>query len=258
MIELHIDGRVAEVVLNAPEKLNALDSIALEELRAAIEHASTLAEAGEIRALLLRAEGRAFCAGRDLGEVVTDADDAEAFLDQKIVPAIRAIMEFPAPSFAAGQGAALGAGLGILSAADVVYVAEDAKIGSPFAKLAMVLDSGMTWHFVERLGVHRTLDLMYTADLISGAEAVRAGLFSRAFPADELLERTRGIVARVAEGPRGALADNKRVVTAIRDQRMNYWEAFELENKLQGAIAETEDYQEGIAAFQEKRPPKFR
>ncbi|NYE95503.1 enoyl-CoA hydratase/carnithine racemase [Psychromicrobium silvestre] len=258
MIELKIDGGVAEVVLNAPQKLNALNAQALSDLKSAVDEAAAEASAGRVQALLLRGEGRAFCAGRDLAEVVVETDDALDFLEGKIVPAMRSIMDFPAPSFAAAQGASLGAGLGLLIAADVVYVAENAKIGSPFANLGMVLDSGGHWLFTERLGTHRTLDLIYTADLISGSEAVRSGLFSRAFPGEELLEQTRQIVARVAKGPINAYQDGKKLVEAIRDQRLGFWEALDLENKVQAAIVSTENYREGIEAFQRKRPPAFK
>ncbi|AJT41891.1 enoyl-CoA hydratase/isomerase family protein [Psychromicrobium lacuslunae] len=258
MIELSISDGIAEVVLNAPHKLNALDGQALSDLKEAVDQAAEQANRGEVRALLLRGAGRAFCAGRDLAGVDIHNDDALGFLEGKIVPAMRAVMDFPAPSFVAAQGASLGAGLGLLIAADVVYLAENAKIGSPFANLGMVLDSGGHWLFTERLGTHRTLDLIYTADLISGAEAVRAGLFSRTFPAETLLEETRNIVSRVANGPINAFQDGKKLVTAIRDQRLGFWEALDLENKTQGAIVSTENYKEGITAFVEKRPPVFK
>lgn len=258
MIELEIADGVAEVVLNAPKKLNAMDGQAFLDLRAAVEAASAAAIDGRVKVLLLRGAGRAFCAGRDLGGVDIDNDNALAFLEDRIVPAMQAIMAFPGPSFAAAQGASLGAGLGLLIAADVVYLAEDAKIGSPFASLGMVLDSGGHWLFTERLGTHRTLDLIYTADLISGAEAVRSGLFSRAFPAESLLEETRKIVARVSHGPVNAYQEGKKLVDAIRDQRLGFWDALDLENKVQGAIVSTENYKEGMAAFLAKRQPNFK
>lgn len=258
MIELTIADGVAEVVLNAPQKLNAMDGQAFEDLRAAVVQAAERATAGEAKVLLLRGEGRAFCAGRDLGGVDIDNDNALAFLEEKITPAMKAIMAFPGPSFAAAQGASLGAGLGLLIAADVVYLAEDAKIGSPFANLGMVLDSGGHWLFTERLGTHRTLDLIYTADLISGAEAVRSGLFSRAFPAETLLAETREIVARVSRGPINAYQEGKKLVDAIRDQRLGFWDVLDLENKVQGAIISTDNYKEGMAAFLAKRAPVFK
>ena len=173
MIELSIQDDVAEVVLNAPRKMNALDPAALQELSEAYRQAAD----AQVRALLLRGEGRGFCAGRDISEVDPAADDALGYLEGEVTPVLRQMAEFPAPTFAAVQGACLGVGLGLAIATDVVYVAEDAKIGSPFANLGATLDSGGHALFTERLGAHRTLDLIYTAELMSGAEAVGSGLF---------------------------------------------------------------------------------
>jgi 2-(1,2-epoxy-1,2-dihydrophenyl)acetyl-CoA isomerase len=106
--------------------------------------------------------------------------------------------------------------------------------------------------------MHRTLDLIYTAELISGTEAVARGLFSRAMPAAELLESTRAIVAKVAEGATGAFTASKELVAHIRDQRLGLWEAMEEENAEQARLCKTEDYAEGFRAFQEKRPPVFK
>ena len=178
MIELRIDDGVAEVVLNAPERLNALDEDALHELSAAYGRA---AEAG-VRALVLRGEGRAFCAGRGISTVDPVTDDVPHYLGDVLTPLLRRMSAFPAPTFAAARGACLGVGLGLLIATDVVYVADDARVGSPFAALGAMLDSGGHALFYERLGAHRTLDLVYTGRLLSGAEAVAAGLFSRALP----------------------------------------------------------------------------
>src|SRR5690625_2514196 len=187
MITLDITDNIAEVTLNAPEKMNALDEQAVAELGQAYTDA---AEAG-VRALLLRGEGRGFSAGRDISNVDPADDDAYDYLGKIVTPVLRQMAEFPAPTFAAVQGACLGVGLGLAIATDVVYVAEDAKIGSPFANLDASLDSGVHALLTDRLGAHRTLDLIYTADLMSGKEAVEQDLFSRSVPKDEVLEFTR-------------------------------------------------------------------
>lgn len=254
MIELTITDNVAEVVLNAPEKMNSLNEAALADLSAAYDEA---AEAGT-RALLLRGEGRGFCAGRDIAGLVPVEDDAYGYLSHKVTPLLQKMSAFPAPTFAAVQGACLGVGLGLAIATDVVYVAENAKIGSPFANLGATLDSGGHALFVERLGAHRALDLIYTADLISGAEAVAAGLFSRAVLANELLDFTREKAARVAAGATGAFLASKQLVAQVRDQRVGLWESIEAENRAQGDLCNSADYAEGFAAFTEKRKPVFR
>jgi enoyl-CoA hydratase/carnithine racemase len=257
MIDLTVADGVAEVVLDAPAKLNALDEAALRELSDAYDDAAAAASRGEVRALLLRGEGRAFCAGRDISGVDPASDDVLGYLGGLVTPLMQKMAAFPAPTFAAAQGATLGVGLGLLLATDVVYVADNAKIGSPFANLGATLDSGGHWYFTERLGMHRALDLVYTAELMSGADAVRSGMFSRSFPADELLERTRGIVARVASGATGAFVASKELVAQVRDRRIGLWESMDAENKAQAALCSSEDYAEGFKAFQEKRKPVF-
>lgn len=257
MIDLTIDGDVAEIVLNAPGKLNSLNEEALSELSKAYDDAASAAADGRVRALLLRGEGRAFCAGRDISGVEPETDDAVAYLDGLVTPLLKKMSAFPAPTFAAAHGACLGVGLGLLIATDVVYVADSAKIGSPFAKLGATLDSGGHWLFTERLGAHRTLDLIYTADLMTGADAVAAGLFSRAFPAEDLLPSTRSTVERVAQGATGAFRASKNLVASIRDRRLGLWESVADENTAQGELCSSPDYAEGFRAFQEKRPPEF-
>ncbi|MHA7277199.1 enoyl-CoA hydratase/isomerase family protein [Arthrobacter sp. Hz1] len=258
MIELTIENNVAEIVLNAPAKLNSLDEEALGGLSNAYDEAAEAAATGAVRALVLRGEGRAFCAGRDISNVHPETDDAVAYLGGLVTPLLRKMAAFPAPTFAAAHGACLGVGLGLLVATDVVYVAEDAKLGSPFANLGATLDSGGHWLFTERLGAHRALDLIYTAELMTGADAVAAGLFSRVMTADELLQRTRDTAQRVASGATGAFRASKELVAAIRDRRLGLWESISEENKAQGDLCGSDDYAEGFAAFQDKRKPVFR
>lgn len=253
MIDLTIADDVAHVTLNAPAKLNAVDEQALRDLGAAYYEAET---AG-VRALVLRGEGRAFCAGRDISGVDPRDDDVMGYLGGMVTPLLRRMSAFPAPTFAAAHGACLGVGLGLLIATDVVYVAESAKIGSPFAALGATLDSGGHALFVDRLGAHRTLDLIYTGRLMSGAEAVASGLFSRAFPDDELVAATEDAATAAARGATRAFLASKELVARIRDERLALWDSVEAENAAQAALCDTEDYREGFAAFQGKRSPNF-
>lgn len=254
MIRTHLDDGLAEIVLDAPKKLNSLDEQALADLDAAYRQAE---EAG-VRAVLLRGEGKGFCAGRDISAVDPATDDALGYLQEKVTPVLRRMADFPAPTFAAVQGPCLGVGLGLAIASDVVYVAEGAKIGSPFAALGATLDSGGHALFTERLGAHRTLDLIYTGDLMSGAEAVASGLFSRAVADDELLEFTREKARRASSGATLAFRESKALVARIRDERIGLWESLDEENRAQGRLCDSADYAEGFAAFQQKRKPTFR
>lgn len=251
MIDLAVDDAVAEITLNAPEKLNALSLDALQQMDAAYADA----EASGVRSLVLRGEGRAFCAGRDIAGVDPETDDVPGYLGA-VERLMRRIARFPAPTFAAVHGACLGVGLGLAIATDVVYVADGAKVGSPFANLGALLDSGGHALLYERLGAHRALDLIYTGELLNGADAVAAGLFSRAMPADELLDFTRERARRAASGPTTAFLASKRLIGRMRDERL--WDAVAEESRGQEALRATADYREGFAAFQQKRPPEFR
>ena len=257
MIELTIDDGVAEVVLNAPEKLNALDEQALAELSEAYAEAEAAAADGRVRALVLRGEGRAFCAGRDISGVDPRDDDVLRYLGGLVEPLLKRMSHFPAPTFAVAHGACLGVGLGLLIASDIVYVADTAKIGSPFKNLGATLDSGGHALFVERLGAHRTMDLIVTGRLMSGSEAVAAGLFSQVFPADEATDAARAAARTAASGPTQAFVASKRLVAELRDERLGLWASMAHENRAQAALCDTDDDREGFLAFQEKRTPEF-
>ncbi|GAA2921546.1 enoyl-CoA hydratase/carnithine racemase [Microbacterium keratanolyticum] len=253
MIDLTIADDVAHVTLNAPSKLNSLDAAALAELGTAYD----AAENAGVRALVLRGEGRAFCAGRDISAVDPRDDDVMGYLDGLVTPLLQRMAAFPAPTFAAAQGACLGVGLGLLIATDVVYVAEKAKIGSPFAALGATLDSGGHALFYERLGAHKTLDLIYSGRLMSGDEAVASGLFSRVFPDDDVQQATQDAAAKAARGATAAFLASKQLIARIRDERLALWDSVAIENAAQAALCDTDDYREGFAAFQQKRTPEF-
>ncbi len=252
-IDLNFSGSLGELVLNRPTKLNALNNAAFAELGEALERA----ERAEIRALLVRGEGAGFCAGRDLSEAEPGKEDAEALIEEVLNPIIKRIASFPVPTFAAVHGACLGAGFGIALACDVVYAAEDAKFGSPFARIGAVLDSGGHSFMVSRIGSHRTLELIYTGRLISGAEAANLGLINASMPRERLLEHTRALAARVAAGPTAAFMESKRIVRRIDEEALGLFAVLKCEARAQGAAGRTADYKEGISAFQQKREPKF-
>lgn len=253
MIDLELDGGLALVTLDAPQKRNALGPEDLEELGRAYDEAG---KAG-VRALVLCGRGPGFCAGRDVSAVDPASDDVPGYLTEKVEPLLQKMASFPAPTFAAVQGACMGVGLGLAIATDVVYVAESARVGSPFARLGAVLDSGGHALFTDRLGAHRTLDLVYTGEPMTGADAVAAGLFSRVLPDEDLLSFTLATARKTAQGPTAAFLASKALVAEIRDHRMGLWESMAHESVEQDLLSSTADYAEGFRAFQEKRSPQF-
>ncbi len=252
-VELSIRDDVGELVLNRPDKMNAVDDAMAAELSARLREAAKAA----VRALILRGEGPGFCAGRDLGTADPGNEDGEAILERVANPVIRELADFPAPTFAAVHGACLGLGLGLALACDVVYVSEDLKIGSPFVRIGAVLDSGGHYFFVSRIGPHRALELIYTGRLLSGPEAAAWGLVNQCVPRAELLDKVRALAQGVAKGPTTALLESKRIVRMLAEEPLGLSEVLRREAKAQGIACRTNDYREGITAFQQKRPPKF-
>lgn len=251
-VQLHQDGGVAEIVLARPDKMNAFDEAMGSEL---LERLAEVRSSGA-RALVVRGEGRGFSAGRDL-DGMDPTQDASIWLRAHVDPVLLGIADLPIPTFAAVHGPALGVGFGIAFACDVIVAAENAKLGSPFANIGAVLDSGGHHVLVHRIGAQRALDLIYSARLISGTEAAAIGLVTAAVPADELLDDVRSRAARAAEGPTAAFALSKSIVRRIAEEGIGYSEVLRAEADAQGAASRTEDYREGMTAFVEKRSPTF-
>lgn len=250
---LTIEGGVAELVLNRPDKMNAMNLAMVHDLAEALDKA----EAGGARALLVRGEGRAFCSGRDLADADPLHEDGEAILRDIFNPLLERMATIAVPTVAAVQGACLGTGLGLALACDILYAADDARIGSPFARIGAVLDSGAHAAFVSRVGPHRALELVYTGRLLSGREAEQWGLVNRSVAGADLLRRTRELAASIARGPTAAFLESKRLVRSIEDTHPSLREVLAEEAAAQGRASRTHDYKDGISAFQEKRKPSF-
>src|SRR5271163_893676 len=224
-VDLSIEGGLAEIVLNRPDKMNALNDAMAAELNGALERAASQG----VRAMMIRGEGPAFCAGRDLADAHPGDEDAEAIIETTFNPLIKRIVAFPAPTFAAVHGACLGVGLGLALASDVVYVSEDAKIGSPFARIGAVLDSGGHKFFVQRIGPHRALELIYTSRLLSGTEAAAWGLVNQCVAKKDLIEKVRELAATVAQGPTAAFMESKRIIRMIDEEAAGLSEVLDYE-----------------------------
>ena len=254
-VDLSVESGLAEIVLNRPDQMNALNDAMAAELDGCLERAASQG----VRAMMIRGEGPAFSVGRDLAEAEAGIEDIDAIIENTFNPLIKRIVAFPAPTFAAVHGACLGVGLGLALACDVVYAADDndTKIGSPFARIGAVLDSGGHSFFVSCLGTHRALELIYTGRLLSGAEAAQLGLVNRSIAKDSLVAETRKVAAQVALGPTAAFMQSKHLVRRIDEEAMGLFAVLNCEAQAQGAAERTADYKEGIAAFQQKRSPKF-
>ncbi|MDN5807587.1 MAG: enoyl-CoA hydratase/isomerase family protein [Brevibacterium sp.] len=254
-IRLSNRGNIAEIVLDGPDSRNALDADNLRDLAAAV---SKVAEAvPSVRALLIRGEGKVFSSGRDISAVDVETDDAHAFLAEAFTPVFQAIRALPIPVISQVQGAALGLGFGVAAAADIIIAADNAKFGSPFAAIGAMLDSGAHHVFLDRVGYHRTMDLIITGDFMTGAEAAAAGIVSRVVPVEELAEFVESKLSTIVTGPAEAFAMEKGFVQKLADERPPLAQVLAEEANLQESARQTPDYAEGFKAFQERRAPKF-
>lgn len=246
------DASVLIVTLVRADKMNALTPSMIAALHQIFLSA---AKDDEVRCLLLAAEGRGFCAGRDLSSAARD-EDAETILDSTINPMLSALYDFPKPTIAAVNGAAMGIGLGLALACDIVYAGESAGFSSPFANLGGALDSGGHYFLPRLIGLQRALELIYTADVIDGSTAVHWGLANRVVPDGVLKSSTKALAIRIAGGPLAAYVGQKELVRRSAD--LTHKQVLHHEARLQGALSTTPEYAEGIAAFQSKRRPDFR
>lgn len=252
-VTLATNESIARLVLNRPDKLNAVNEQMADDLLAALARVASESP----RALVLSGAGRGFCAGRDLDDADPADEDAAAVLTEVFNPLFVAVRSLPMPTIAVVHGPALGVGLGLAMACDIVYAAASAKLGSPFARIGAVLDSGGHRYLVDRIGAHRALELIYTGRLVSGIEVAELGLVNGSFTDEELPNAVDDIARRVAAGPTAAFALSKELVQRLEDAEMALDALLAAEAAAQGAAARTTDYREGISAFQQKRHPDF-
>ncbi len=252
-LRVDVDGPVATITLDRPEALNALTVPVKVALREALER---LAVDRAVRAVILTGAGRAFCAGQDLAERERpDAAPLDVELRERYNPIILALRAMGQPVIAAVNGVAAGAGASIAFACDLRIAAEDARFMLAFGRIGLVPDSGTTWFLPRLIGQARAAEMALVGDPISADEALRIGLVSRVVPSDDLLTEARELADRIAAGAPMAVALTKGALE--RAATIDLEAALEGEAKLQGIAGASADHAEGLAAFREKRPPRF-
>lgn len=244
------DG-VGTVTLSRPDALNALNAAMRRELLAAVRGAG---RDDAVRCVVLTGEGRGFCSGADLrgGE---GERQFRRVLGSEYNPLITALRELPKPVVAAVNGVAAGAGVSIALACDLVYASEDARFIQAFVRIGLVPDSGSTRTLVRTLGRHRAAELIFFGEPMSAAEAATAGLVNRVFPATEFADGVREAARRLAAAPTAAIGLAKRSINEAEEADLAASLAYEA--ALQDVAGRTEDHAEGLAAFAEKRDPRF-
>jgi 2-(1,2-epoxy-1,2-dihydrophenyl)acetyl-CoA isomerase len=246
------DG-IATVTLDRPDALNALTIPVKQALIAAF---ASLAADRAVRAIILTGAGRAFCAGQDLRErLEPDAPSLDVELRDRYNPLVRAIRAAPQPVIAAVNGVAAGAGASIAFACDLRIAADAARFVLAFGQIGLIPDSGATWTLQRLVGASKAAEIALLNETLPAEEAARIGLVTRVVPAADLAAEARALAGRLAALSPGALARTKQ---ALQGGAMStFEEALELEARLQGEVGAHPDHAEGIAAFVEKRPPRF-
>jgi 2-(1,2-epoxy-1,2-dihydrophenyl)acetyl-CoA isomerase len=244
------DG-VTTLSLNRPDALNALNAGLRAELLAAIKGA---ARDAAVRAVVITGAGRAFCAGADLRGGSAERDFRRV-LTREYNPLIRAIRSLEKPVVVAVNGVAAGAGVSLALAGDIVIASADARFVPAFGRIGLVPDSGLTRTLVRALGRHRASALLFLGDALGAEEARDAGLVARVLPTDELGAAARDLARTLAGGPTRAVGLTKRLINGAEDDDLDA--SLAAEAALQDVAGGTEDHAEGIAAFAEKREPRF-
>lgn len=247
----------AVVTLNRPDKLNAFNEAVHADLRAAL---TVVEDEDAIRALIITGAGRAFSSGQDLSDRVIEKGapprDLGAGLDRFYNPLVRRIRSMNVPVIAAINGVAAGAGCNVALSADIVLAARSARFIQAFVKIGLTLDAGGSYILPRTIGTARALGLALTGDPIDGQTAADWGLVWACHDDDKLMDEARALAAKLAAGSNTAHGLIKRAINAAAGNTLGA--QLDLEAALQREAGQAGDYQEGVRAFLEKRPPNYK
>lgn len=252
---LSFDGAVAILSLNRPAVLNAVDE-ALSQ--AFLEAVRIIGARDDVRAILIRGEGRAFMAGGDLSRFQAEIADGPAIAEKLIAPlseAVALLAEMPVPVLACLKGAVAGAGFSLACAADLAVAADNTRFSFAYARVGTNPDISGTWTLPRLVGMRNAMGIALLGDMFGAEEALRLGLVNCVVPLAEVEIAALALARQLAEGPTLALASTKKLVrqadaTGLRTQMQAELQGFQ-------AMTRTADFAEGVAAFHEKRMPAF-
>ena len=246
-------GAVAIIALNRPDSLNGFTTDLCEQLLAAFERAST---DDDVRAVVFTGEGRAFSAGADLKQGLGGDRTTQERLLYEYAPALMQMAEMPKPVIAAVPGFAAGIGMSFALHADLLIMAEDAFLLSPFTTISLLPDGGLNRQLVRQLGYRRAFELSVESQRIPAARCVELGLANRTAPADELRNAAIEWATALSERAPLSLAATKKAMRHAMDY--DWYSCYRLEAELQRELEASDDAREGVSAFLEKRKPQFR
>jgi 2-(1,2-epoxy-1,2-dihydrophenyl)acetyl-CoA isomerase len=254
-ITFQIENNIAWVTLNRPDVFNSFNremAMALQERLDECEHDP------EVRAIVITGSGRAFCAGQDLKEVTTPEINPgfKKILEEHYNPIISRIRNIEKPIIAAVNGVAAGAGANIALACDIVVASENASFIQAFSKIGLIPDSAGTFFLPRLIGFQKASALMMLGDKIGAEEAEKLGMIYKVYFAEEFNAKVKELATTMATMPTKSLGMTKRLLNKSYANDLNT--QLEFESKLQIEAAQSEDYEEGVKAFIEKRKPIFK
>ena len=255
-IRFETGDRIARITLNRPDRLNSFTAQMHAELRDAL---ARVTGDGDARVLLLTGAGRAFCAGQDLSDrsVAPGAApvDLGASIEDNYRPLVLSIRNLPLPVVCAVNGVAAGAGANIALACDIVIATKSASFIQAFCKIGLVPDSGGTYFLPRLVGSARAMGLAFFGDRVSAVQAAEWGLIWKCVDDGEFVATTDAMAAQLADAPTAGLAAIKRALYASSGNTLE--QQLDVERDAQRALGNSSDYREGVAAFLEKRAPRF-
>lgn len=253
-IQLEMRDGLAIIRLNDPAKLNAFTLEMVREIDAALTEIE-----GTARALLVTSVGRAFSSGANLAAEVPIAEDGlpdiALSLETDVNPLMVRLSRLPYPWVSAVRGPAAGVGCALALAADLIVASESAYFLQAFAKIGLVPDGGSSWLLSRAIGRVRAMEMMMLGERLPAAKALEWGLINRLVADDQLEEAGLALAAGLAQGPTRSLAGIREAAWAATDA--DWVTTLAAERRLQRAAGRTADHQEGVAAFLEKRAPRF-
>jgi 2-(1,2-epoxy-1,2-dihydrophenyl)acetyl-CoA isomerase len=249
--------RVATVILNRPEAMNAVDTGLRQALLNTFDE---LARSPEIGAVVLTGAGKAFCSGSDLKSAAANTDTSIRRTARTLLhdfqPLLECITRMDKPVIAALNGAAVGVGMSLALACDLTVMAENAYLLSPFVGIGLIPDGGAAWFLTRRIGYGRAFEVLAEGQKLSAARCLELSIANRVHPSEVMLESAQRWAAELAARAPIAMALTKRVARLSLSTSLS--DMLTMEAELQTFCAGTEDAREAIAAFGEKRTPTFR
>jgi 2-(1,2-epoxy-1,2-dihydrophenyl)acetyl-CoA isomerase len=252
------DGPVALVRMNNPDRLNALSPVLTRELMDAL---GQIREDPEVRAVILTGEGRGFCAGADLTALQEpylrgERPQLSTFLRDGYNKLIPLLTDTPKPVVAAVNGVVAGAGVSLALACDYRIAADSASFSSAFVRIGLIPDAGSCYFLPRTVGTAKALELALLSEKVEAQTAMDIGLVNKVVPADTLMKEAMDLAARLAELPTAAIGLTKRIFREVG--QLGLEDTMEREAEVQDTAAATDDHIEGVLAFLEKRPARFK